>query len=255
MKNNNKWSIEEEQQLANIVLSCMQNKKKLIEALREAEKEIPNRTFSACQTKWTDKVKFEYAEQIKEIKEKINAEKDIELKKHEMRKEKNKQENINKRKEKKFKSKEKNKTKKEVKIEKKKGRINTWSLEEDTILANSVLSYLQYRNSASQGIVVASRKLPNRSLEACKARWNTALRHEYRQQVSNIKAIKSKQWTGKEDSILLRGLEENSRNRVSFEQAIRYVNAELIKLGYDRSLSACKARWATIKYDYPYIMY
>lgn len=213
--NTNKWTKEEDELLVKTIMEFTKEGKTKIKAFLYVSEQLTNRTLEACKTRWKKNLKSKYEDQI-----------DSEI----------------------------NIQNKEEIVENKKTN-NNWTKEEEDILVKMVFGFLENKKPALQGIVAASSRLPNRTIEACNSRWNTKLKHEYKDQLSRMKQKRSKLWTKQEDLILSRVLEENLRNGINFDRALSYASDELTSLGYQRSVGSCKNRWSYIKYDYSHIYY
>lgn len=62
-----------------------------------------------------------------------------------------------------------------------------WTKEEDNFLTEVIFNHLRNKKSATNGIIAAQKKIPHRTIESCKSRWNTKLKYEHAIELKEIK--------------------------------------------------------------------
>ncbi|MBD8839415.1 RsfA family transcriptional regulator [Paenibacillus sp. CFBP 13594] len=95
-------------------------------------------------------------------------------------------------------------------------RSDSWSSQDDNLLTQTVLSYIEGGKTQLQAFD-DSGELLDRTPAACGFRWNSFLRHKFKKEINEAKIIKNQNNTSKSNT--------KSQSLVNFDDIIKYLYA------------------------------
>ncbi|WP_340032561.1 hypothetical protein NSQ20_11900 [Paenibacillus sp. FSL K6-1122] len=122
-------------------------------------------------------------------------------------------------------------------------RKDEWNIEDDFILADIVLSYIKYGKTQLQAFNDVGEKL-SRTSAACGFRWNSNVRHRYKDAIANAKTEKL--------NSKLKSASNSKDNTFSFDDVITYLLAakdELQRLNREKEAIAQKIQNVSLEIE------
>jgi len=90
-------------------------------------------------------------------------------------------------------------------------RKDTWSVDDDRILAETVIESVKSGNTQGEGFKIAAEKL-NRTVAACGFRWNSEVRKQYKDELEKAKQEKRALRENKNQKLHIPDTTENNEN-------------------------------------------